>query len=390
MNGTIVSLETLLVQLPTRRTHKWTGLTEPIGRYVLVKMDDGSGRTGWGEAPALKDWGGEFGRYFGESAAIARLVIDQYLLPAVKGMPLGHFAGLHRRMDAAIKGYPYAKAAVDFAYYDLSAQALGVPAYALLGGPSREKVAVTHSIGLLGIDEAVKECAAVAAEGIRTIKIKVGQDPQRDVEIVRAIREAVGPKLDLCVDANEGYATPGEAIRTIRAMEPYGLKYAEQPVMGIERIAEVSRAIDTPVMADESAWSAHDVIQIIERRAAEIVSIYATKPGGLYRAMEVAAVCSAAGIVCNVNGSVETGVGNRANLTLAAAAPAVTLSNVIPVSTPASANKGQLGGIYYKDDLLAEPMRFVDGAIEVPAMPGMGIAVDEAKIEQYRVPESEA
>jgi muconate cycloisomerase len=390
MTSKIVSLETQLVHLPTRRVHKWTGLTEPIGRYVLVKMGDGSGRIGWGEAPALKDWGGEFGRYFGESPAIARLVIEKYLLPAVKGMPLGDFAGLHRRMDQAIKGYPYAKAAIDFAYYDLSAQALGIPAYSLLGGLARTKVLVTHSIGLLDIEEAVKECATVAAEGIRTIKIKVGQDPKRDVEIVRAIREAVGPKLDLCVDANEGYATPGEAIRTIRAMEPFGLKYAEQPVMGIERIAEVSRAIATPVMADESAWNAHDVIQIVERRAAQIVSIYTTKPGGLYRAMEVAAVCSAAGILCNVNGSVETGVGNRANLTLAAAAPAVTLSNVIPVSTPAGAQKGQLGGIYYKDDLLAEPMRIVDGAIEVPAVPGMGIAVDEAKVAQYRVPESEA
>lgn len=385
----IVSIEILLVQLPTRREHKWTGLTEPIGRYVLLKMTDDMGRVGWGEAPALKDWGGEFGRYFGESPSIARLVIEKYLGPAVRGMPLGDFVDLHRRMDQCIKGYPYAKSAVDFAYYDLSAQMLGVPVYTLLGGRARARVPVTHSIGLLGIDEAVRECATVAAEGIRTIKIKVGQAPKRDIEIVRAIRDAVGPDVDLCVDANEGYATAGDAIRTIRAMEVFGLKYAEQPVMGIERLAEVARAIDTPVMADESAWNAHDVIQIIERRAAEIVSIYTTKPGGLYRAMEVAAVCSAAGIICNVNGSVETGVGNRANVMLAAAAPAVTLSCVVPVSTPMHAQQGQLGGIYYTDDLLAAPMRFVDGAIEVPDLPGMGIAVDEAQVARYRVPESE-
>jgi muconate cycloisomerase len=205
------------------------------------------------------------------------------------------------------------------------------------------------------------------------------------VEIVRAIRAAVGPAIDLCVDANEGYATPGEAIQTIRAMEAFRLKYAEQPVMGIERCAEVARAIDTPLMADESAWNAHDVIQISERRAAEIVSIYTTKPGGLYRAMEVGAVCSAAGLICNVNGSVETGVGNRANIMLAAAAPAVTLSCVIPVSTPAAAQKGQVGGIYYTDDLLEQPMQLVEGAIPVPDLPGMGFAVDEAKIEKYRV-----
>ncbi|MBM3506802.1 MAG: mandelate racemase [Alphaproteobacteria bacterium] len=386
----IVSVETLLVQLPTRRVHKWTGLTEPIGRYLIVRMKDDAGHVGWGEAPALKDWGGEFGRYFGESPSIARHVIEHYLAVAVTGMPHGDFAGLHRRMDAVIKGYPYAKAAVDFAYYDLSAQVLDTPVTTLLGGLARERVPVTHSIGLLGIDEAVNECVRVVGEGIRTIKIKVGQDPKRDVEIVRAIREAVGPAPDLCVDANEGYATPGEAIRTLRAMEPYGLKYAEQPVMGIERLAEVSRAIDTPVMADESAWNAHDVVQIAERRAAEIVSVYTTKPGGLYRAMEVAAVCKAAGIVCNVNGSVETGIGNRANIALAASAPAVTLSCVVPVSTPAAAQGGQIGGIYYTDDLLEAPMRLVEGAIEMPEVRGMGIAVDEAKVAQYRVRQAEA
>ena len=138
-------------------------------------------------------------------------------------------------------------------------------------------------------------------------------------------------------------------------------------------------------MADESAWNAHDVIQIIERRAAQIVSIYTTKPGGLFRAMEAAAVARAAGLICNVNGSVETGIGNLANLQLAAAAPAVILSCVVPVSTPAEAQSGQIAGIYYRDDLLAEPMRYVDGTIELPTGNGMGIAADEAKIRKYTV-----
>jgi muconate cycloisomerase len=381
----IQSIDTILIQLPTRREHKWTGLTEPIGRYVLTKMLDDAGNIGWGEAPALKDWGGEFGRYFGESPAIVSLVIKKYLAPAVIGADPGNFVELHRRMDSIIKGYPYAKCAVELAAYDLAGRRAGLPVHALLGGHVRTRIPVTHSIGLIGVDEAEAETAKVAAEGIRTIKIKVGTDPIRDVEIVRAIRNAVGPDVELCVDANEGYKTPGEAIRTIRQMEPYGLKYAEQPVTGIERIAEVARAIDTPVMADESAWTAHDAMQIAEQRAAEIVSIYTTKPGGLYRAMEIAAVCGAAGIVCNVNGSVETGVGNRANIQLAAAADAVTLSCVVPVSTPAEEQRGQVGGIYYKDDLIKHGMKLVDGAIDLPNGPGMGIDVDEAKIAKYRV-----
>jgi muconate cycloisomerase len=381
----IASVATLLVKLPTRREHKWTGLTEPIGRYVLVRMTDDAGRVGWGEAPALKDWGGEFGRYFGESTATVQLVVQRYLGPAAVGVAVGNIGLLHQRMDAAVKGYPYAKAAIDIAAYDLAGRACGLPVHTLLGGAVRDAIPVTHSIGLMAVEEGEREAAKVAAEGIRTIKIKVGIDPARDVEMVRRIRAAVGPDVALCVDANEGYRTPGEAIKTIRRMEAFDLIYAEQPVHGIARVAEVARAIDTPVMADESAWNAHDVIEIIERRAAQIVSIYTTKPGGLYRAMEVAAVARAASIVCNVNGSAELGIGNLANVALAAAAPAVTLSCVIPVSTPASAQRSQIGGMFYKDDLIAAPMELSDGAIRIPTGPGLGIDVDLAKVEQYRV-----
>jgi muconate cycloisomerase len=381
----IHSIETVVVQLPTRREHKWTGLTEPIGRYVLVRMTDTEGRIGWGEAPALKDWGGEFGRYFGESQIIVQTVIEKYLAPTVLGVELGNVIELHSRMDRLIKGYPYAKAAVEFAFYDLSGRALGLPVHYLLGGQFRNRIPVTHSLGLISIAEAEQEAAKVAAEGIKTIKIKVGMDVKRDVEVVRAVRAAVGPDVELCIDANEGYRSPGEAICAVREMEKYKLKYVEQPVEGIEGLAAVARAIDQPVMADESAWNAHDVIQIIDKRAAQIVSIYTTKPGGLYKAMEVNAVCRAAGIICNVNGSVETGVGNLANIQLAAAAPAVVLSCVVPVSTPAEAQSGQVGGIYYKDDLLKRPFKLVEGAIEVPDGPGMGLEIDEAKIEKHRV-----
>ncbi len=133
---------------------------------------------------------------------------------------------------------------------------------------------------MISFEEAEREAAQVAAEGIRTIKIKVGVDAERDAEIVKRIRDTVGPKIALCIDANQGYATPGEAIRVYRRIEACDIEYFEQPVEGISRLAQVARAIDVPVMADESAWNAHDVLDIVEKRAAQIVSIYTTKPGG--------------------------------------------------------------------------------------------------------------
>src|SRR5689334_17386326 len=113
----IATIELYHVALPTRREHRWTGLTEPIGGYVLVKMLDTEGGSGWGEAPALKDWGGDFGRYFGETPATTIEVITRHLAPAAKGCMPGDIVELHARMDHSIKGYPYAKAAVELAAY---------------------------------------------------------------------------------------------------------------------------------------------------------------------------------------------------------------------------------------------------------------------------------
>src|SRR3954465_8591859 len=144
----IAKIELHHIALPTRREHKWTGLTEPIGGYVLVKMTDANGLAGWGEAPALKDWGGEYGRYFGESPGTTIEVIARHLAPAVSGCLPGEIAELHARRDRSIKGYPYAKAAIEFAAYDLAGKQHKLPVHRLLGGASRRRIPVTPSIGL--------------------------------------------------------------------------------------------------------------------------------------------------------------------------------------------------------------------------------------------------
>jgi muconate cycloisomerase len=380
----IERIETIPVRLPPRRPHQWAGLSTAIGAYVIVKVLTDEGVVGWGEAPVLKDWGGDHMRYYGETPRTTIHVIEEILAPALAGEDPRRFEALHASMDRAVKGYPYAKAAVDMALYDIAGKASGVPAYQLLGGCFRGRVAVAHSIGLMEIERAVEEAVAVAAEGIGTIKLKGGRDPARDARLVREVRKAVGAQIGICVDANQGYATPRIAVRAIKAMEEAGLLYVEQPVEGIEAMAEVARRVDTPLMADESAWTPQDVIEIARRRAADMISLYTTKPGGLLRAKKVAAVAEAAGLRCNVNGSVETGVGNAANLQLAASTAVASLACVIPVSTPAGKGKKGIAGIYYLDDLIREPFAYRDGAIEVPSGPGLGIEVDEEKLARYR------
>src|SRR5215831_6760409 len=381
----ITKIETIPIRLPTRRVHQWASLTTPIGVYVIIKLHTDEGLIGLGEAPVLKDWGGDYGKYFGETPQTTIHIINDILAPALAGQDPCRFEGLHAVMDKAVKGYPYCKAAIDAALYDVAGKAFEIPAYQLLGGLVRERVPIAHSLGLMEIDKAVDEAIQAKSEGVKTIKLKGGVEVKRDIELVRRVREAIGPELNICVDANQGYPTAKAAVKIIRAMEGYNLLYMEQPVEGIDQMAEVARRVDTPIMADESAWTPQDVIEIIQKKAADIISIYTTKPGGMFKAKKVAAAAEAAGLKCNVNGSVETGVGNAANVHLAASTGVVTLGCVVPVSSPKEKAKQGIGGIYYQDDIITEPFTFDDGSIVVPSKPGLGIELDEDKLKHYRI-----
>jgi len=381
----ITKIETIPIRLPTRRVHQWASLTTPIGVYVIIKLHTDEGLIGLGEAPVLKDWGGDYGKYFGETPQTTVHIINDILMPALKDQNPLQFESIHARMDKAVKGYPYCKAAIDAALYDVAGKALNVPCYQFLGGLFRDRIPIAHSLGLMEIEKAVDEARQVIAEGIKTIKLKGGVEQKRDVELVKQIRLAIGPDLNICVDANQGYPTPKAAVKIIRAMEEYSLLYMEQPVEGIDRMAEVAHRVDTPIMADESAWTPEDVVEIVQKKAADIISIYTTKPGGMFKAKKVAAVAEAAGLKCNVNGSVETGVGNAANVHLAASTGVVTLGCVVPVSSPKEKAKQGIGGIYYQDDIITEPFTFEDGSIVVPSRPGLGIELDEGKIKHYRI-----
>jgi muconate cycloisomerase len=380
----ITKIETIPIRLPTRRAHQWARLTTPIGVYVIIKLYTDDGLVGLGEAPVLKDWGGDHGKYFGETPRTTVHIINDILSPALVGQDPRRFEAIHALMDKAVKGYPYCKAAIDIALYDVVGKALNVPAYQLLGGCFRNRIPIAHSLGLMEIEKAVDESLQAKSEGVKTIKLKGGVDPKRDVELVEQIRRAIGPDLNICVDANQGYPTAKAAVKITKAMEEYDLLYMEQPVEGIDRMAEVARRVDTPIMADESAWTPEDVLEIAQKKAADIISIYTTKPGGMFKAKKVAAVAQAAGLQCNVNGSVETGVGNAANLHLAASTGVVTLACVLPVSTPKGKGKQGVSGIYYQDDIIQEPFAYDDGDIIVSSKPGLGMELDEDKLKHYR------
>ena len=383
----ISSIECFEATLPTRRPHLDRHVSDVAAHekrtYLLAKVTADNGVQGYGEAPVLPVWGGDHGIYYGETVRTSVAVITELIGPAILNEDPTMIESLHERMDRAIIGYPYAKGCLDLAIHDLVGRAIGIPVYQLLGGLYRRKIPVNHSIGFMDADRAVEEAKLVVQEGVKTIKIKVGIEPNRDVAVVRAVREAVGDSIKLTADANQGYETPKTALHVIREMEGSDVWFMEQPVEGLSAMKEVTKKSPIPIMADESAWTPNDALEIAKRRAADIISLYTMKPGGLMNAKKVAAIAEAAGIPCNVNGSGEMGVGNAANVQLAAAMKNVTLPCVIPITSVVGKERTKVANRIFMDDFVIDPFEYEDGYTIVRDTPGMGIEVDQDKLRKY-------
>jgi muconate cycloisomerase len=382
----IVDIKVHLVRLPARRTHNWASkMGTPIGHHAITELVTDDGVTGWGEAPAGGTWGGAQMRYYGETPETVRHIIEDHLRHAIVGLDPLDIGVIHRRMDGVIKGHPYAKAAIDVACYDAAGIGLGVSVSSLLGGRHRDGIEVAHSLGIMELARCYSEAEQAVAEGAKTIKCKTGLDPVRDVELVRELRRLLGPEIKIRVDGNEGYESVNQAIDVTLRQEEYDLLLCEQPVAGAEGLRRVAARISSPVMADESAWTVHDILELDRLDAAACFSCYVTKPGGLFRAVEQAQIAGQLGMYCDIGGSIETGIGNAANLHLGASLPNAILPSVCPVSTPEGTGGPSIAGIYYLDDLVVEPFAFVDGQVMVPQGPGLGIEVDRDKIKRYSV-----
>ena len=382
----ITRVETIEVQLPNRwEGYGWNGLQIPIGNYLILRLETDTGLEGLGEAPTLPDWGGEHHRYYGEDPKIGAHVIEKYFKPILLGADPRNISSLLAAIDVPLRGHNCAKSAVDLALHDLAGKAAGVPVYQLLGGAMRTKAAVCHSVGIAAPEFAAEEAAGTARDGVKTMQIKVSGKPDEDLAIIRAIREKVGYEVDIFPDINQGYKNVKQAVRSIKAMQEFGICGVEQPLEGRRRMARVVSSVDVPVWTDEGVWTPYDAMEVVNQESADALSIYYTKAGGLQRAMEIGAIAAAAGMPVNLNGALETGVGNAGNLHLIAALRAEVCPSVIPVTTIAGREVCKIGGVFYNDDIVKDPFHYEDGYLHVPDRPGLGVELDMEKIERYRV-----
>lgn len=380
----ITAINAFPFRLPLRRSFKWASLQIALGGFVYVRIETDEGHVGHGEATPLPDWGGDFGKPGGETQATVVSVIKQVIAPALLGRDPTEIERAHIEMDRVLRGNSYARNAVDMALHDIWGKAVGQPLYRLLGGKVREGVRIAHMVGIMPNDQAIEEASLAVADGADAFQIKGGLEPERDIELIRRLREKLGPRIFLRLDANQGYRRAKNAIGVLERLADVALDMVEQPVDGRAEMALATARSRVPVLADESCWDAADALEVVRLRSADAVSIYLAKAGGIAKARRVAAIAEAAQLPCDINGSIESGIGNAANLHFALASRPLTLPSVIPVSAPAGRHPSRVAGNYYTDDVIAEPFGFKDGYLLPLDRPGLGIDVVAEKMEKYR------
>lgn len=380
----IISIEAYPFSLPTRRDFRWAGMLGQLGNFVVVRVETEGGVVGYGEATPLPDWGGDFGRHAGETIGTVITMIRTVFAPALIGTDVTAVTQAASIMDRVAVGNVYAKCALSIALYDAWGKSVGLPVYKLLGGAARASVPVAHMVGLMPEKEALDEATLAVEDGVRALQIKGGVDAERDIRLVAALRTQFGEGIALRLDANQGYGHAKNAIAIVRRLVDAGVSLVEQPSEGVRYMADVTAASAVPIVADESCWDIHDAVDVLHARAADCISIYLAKAGGFSGACKVADLADAAMVRCDVNGSIESAIGTAANVHFALARPAVSLPAVITISAPAGRHPYRVAGHYYDDDILTEPMQVQDGAILPLDAPGLGISIDEDKLQAFR------
>lgn len=317
---------------------------------LLVRVVPSDAPVGWGECAALVD---PF--YSSEYVAGAQVAIRDHLAPMLMAAPDVHPQTVAQLLEHVV-GHRMAKAALEMAVLDAELRGLG-QSFATWLGATRTRVPSGVSVGIqASIPQLVDQVGAYLEQGYVRIKIKIR--PGWDVEPVAALREAYGD-IPLQVDANSAY-TLADAT-TLRELDRFGLLLIEQPLYedDLRLHAQLAELLETPVCLDESIVSARAAADAIALRATRVINIKPGRVGGYVEARRIHDIARANGVPVWCGGMLETGIGRAANAALAAL-PGFTLPGDISASDR-----------FYRRDI-TEPVRMVDGWIEVPDRPGLG------------------
>ncbi len=296
---------------------------------VIVECDDGS--VGYGEgAPTPVITGETMG---------SMIATIEYIKPFILGKEIEDFDTILDLIHNLILKNTTAKSALEIAFYDLKAKAAKQPLYQMLGGTQTHfKTDIT--ISMSEIDKMIADSLDAVSLGYETLKIKIGDNPQKDVERVKAIHSALDKNIKLRLDANQGW-TAKESVTLLHALEKENIiaEFIEQPVRAddIEGLRYIKERVQTPLLADESIFNVKDARKLLEMQAIDYVNIKLAKTAGITQALELADLSKEFGVKCMIGCMLEGPISVAAGVHVASAkADVITMLDLDAVSLLAS------------------------------------------------------
>ena len=335
------------------------------GDFVICKLVADDGSIGLGEAFV---WLPETGVSPEQLIAIIKQALGKYVL----GESPFNIERIRHRMDSNVARSDVAKGLLDMACYDMMGRIGGRSALDFMGGRALDSVPLAALIPLMDADSMVGYAENFHSEGIGTMRVKLGESIQRDVRIMERMRSTFGDNVRLRVDYNQAYA-PAEAVRAIKAIEPFGIDFAEQPVQATDYVgmAHVQSRVDIPLMAHEGCFSLQDIVTLGELGAIGVVGINSERPGGVTNALRA------------INYAEQRGMGAVIHNQTLGIASAMQI-HVAAAKHHSLGHATELfGHVMLEDDLIAQPIDYSGGAASVPTGPGWGVELDEDALKKY-------
>ncbi len=357
----IASVEVFPMSLGLKQVMKIALATPFTADNVLVRIRTANGLFGFGESSP-------YSAVMGETQA-SDLALAKPLAEMVKGRDPFTLPWILEGMTGFSPASPGITAAFEMALWDICGKAAGLPVYKLLGA-AKDSFETDRTVYLDEPDIMAAKVLEMARLGLRNVKVKLGETPDKDIVRARKVREAVGPALNLRVDANQAWTAP-DAIRALRGIEPYNIQFCEQPVpywdwAGLKQVRDNS---PVPVMADESVHSPHDAITGIREGAMDMINIKLMKTGGILQAVRLAHVAAAGNLPCML------GCMNETRIALTAAAHVHMSQEIIRYA--------DLDAFFEHDaDPVAGGMQVKAGVVTLPETPGLGLDIDPAFIKK--------
>ena len=295
--------------------------TVDTANNVFVRIETNGDLVGYGCAAPDLEVTGETG---GSVVAAIREVVE----PSIRGSDPLRPVMLMERLRKPLDGQPAASAAVDMALLDIVGKRARLPLWKLLGG-YRDRIRTSVTIGILPLKETVREARRWVGEGFSCLKLKGGIDVEGDIARVLEVRKAVGDKVGLRFDANQGY-TVAQSLDFVKGSMAARLELIEQPTAKGEPdlLGRVTAEVAVPVMADESLMSLRDAFRLARRGLADMVNVKLMKVGGIAEALHINSVARSAGLEVMVGCMDESALAIAAGLHFALARPNVEFADL--------------------------------------------------------------